>query len=163
MSTDSKLWARWFSRRVDDAAGLMMAVMFITFIYQVAMRYVFNARAAWAEEICVTAWMWVVLWGTALVTRGDDTIRIDLLRDALSERGRRIVDAFCGLALALIFGLGLPGAWSYVSFMKIETSAALGWRMHLVFSIYLLFAVAIVVRQAWAVLEAFRSPAGATL
>ncbi len=158
MSTDAPLWLRWFVRRSDNIAGLMMAVMFVTFIYQVVMRYVFNAPAAWAEEICVTAWVWVVLWGTALVTRGPDTIRLDLLRNALSPRGRRIVDAFCGFALALIFCLGLPGAWSYVTFMKIETSAALRWPMHLVFSIYLLFAVAIIARQAWVVIEAVRSP-----
>jgi hypothetical protein len=43
--------------------------------------------------------------------------------------------------------------------MKIETSASLRWPMHLVFSIYLLFAVAIVVRQAWVAIEAVRSPA----
>lgn len=153
---------RWLYRRIDDATGLMMAAMFLTFMYQVAMRYLFNAPAAWAEEICVTAWLWVVLWGTALITNDLDTIRIDLVRNMLSERGRRIVDAFCGLALALIFGIGLPGAWSYVSFMKIETSAALGWRMHLVFSIYLLFAVAVVLRQAWTVFEAVRSPATPT-
>lgn len=160
--TDALRWARWLGRRAEDISASMMAVMFFTFLYQIAMRYVFNASAAWAEEICVMAWVWVVLWGTAVVTREPDTIRIDLLRNGLSERGRRIADAFCGLALALIFGLGLPGAWAYVSFMKIETTAALGWRFHAVFSIYLFFAVAIIVRQAWCVVEVFRPPRSAS-
>lgn len=150
--------ARWLARRAEDIAALMMTAMFLTFLYQIAMRYVFNAPAAWAEEICVMAWLWVVLWGTALVTREPDTIRIDLLRNALSPQGRRVVDAVCGLALALIFGLGLPGAWAYISFMKIEGTAALGWRFNLVFSVYLLFAVAVIVRQAWTVVEVLRPP-----
>jgi TRAP-type C4-dicarboxylate transport system permease small subunit len=156
MNSDAPRWVRFLQRRADDAAALMMAVMFLTFLYQIAMRYVFNAPAAWAEEICVMAWTWGVLWGTALVTRKPDEIRIDVVYNALSERGRRIADALSGLALLLIFGVGLPGAWSYVTFMKIETSAALRWPMHLVFSVYLLFAVAIIARQAWAVREALR-------
>jgi TRAP-type C4-dicarboxylate transport system permease small subunit len=154
--------ARWLARRAEDIAALMMTAMFLTFLYQIAMRYVFNAPAAWAEEICVTAWLWVVLWGTALVTREPDTIRIDLLRNALSLHARRVVDAACGLALALIFGLGLPGAWAYVSFMKIEGTAALGWRFNLVFSVYLLFALAVIARQAWTVVEVWRPPRAAT-
>lgn len=152
-------WTRWLAQRAEDIAALMMTAMFLTFLYQIAMRYVFNAPAAWAEEICVMAWLWVVLWGTALVTREPDTIRIDLLRNALSPKLRRRVDAVCGLALAVIFGLGLPGAWSYISFMKIEGTAALGWRFNLVFSVYLLFAVAVIVRQAWTVVDVWR-PAG---
>lgn len=157
MSSDAPLWVRWFYRRVDDISGLLMAVMFLTFLYQILMRYVFNAPAAWAEEICVTAWVWVVLWGTAVVTNEPDTIRVDLVRNALSERKRRILDACCALALVLIFAVGLPGAWSYVTFMKIESSAALRWPMHLVFSIYIFFAVAVIVRQAWVVAQAFRA------
>jgi C4-dicarboxylate transporter DctQ subunit len=151
-------WVRWLGARAEDIAALMMAAMFLTFLYQIAMRYVFNAPAAWAEEICVMTWLWVVLWGTALVTREADTIRIDLLRNALSPVVRRRVDAVCGLILVVIFAIGLPGAWSYVSFMKIEGTAALGWRFNLVFSVYLLFAVAVIVRQAWTVVELFRSP-----
>lgn len=149
---------RWLVRPAEHLAAAMMAVMFMTFVYQVVMRYVFNAPAAWAEEICVLTWVWSVLWGTALITRGPDDIRIDLLRNALSGRQRRVVDAFCGLALVLIFGLGLPGAYAYVSFMKIETTAALGWRFHWVFSVYILFSLAIIARQAWVVFEAFKPP-----
>lgn len=163
MSSDAPRWVLFLQRRTEDAAALMMLVMFLTFIYQIAMRYVFNAPASWAEEICVTMWMWGVLWGTALVVRRNDEIRIDIVYNMCSERGRRMADALSGLALLVIFGLGLPGAWSYVSFMKIETSAALRWPMHLVFSVYLLFAVAIIVRQAWVVRQAFKPASAASV
>lgn len=155
---DVPRWIRWLVGPAEHVAAAMTAVMFLTFVYQVVSRYVFNAPTAWAEEICVLAWVWSVLWGTALITRGPDDIRIDLLRNALSPRARLRVDAVCGLVLAFIFGLGLPGAYAYVSFMKIETTAALGWRFHWVFSVYLLFSVAIMARQGWAVVEAFRNP-----
>lgn len=157
--TEVPRWIRWLVWPAEHIAAAMVATMFVTFIYQVMMRYIFNAPAAWAEEICVIAWVWGVLWGTALITRGSDDIRIDLLRNAMPGRVRRRVDAVCGLILVLVFGLGLPGAWSYVSFMKVEATPALGLRFHWVFSVYILFSIAIVARQAWTVVEAFRIPA----
>ena len=108
MSSDAPLWVRWFYRRVDDVSGLMMAVMFLTFVYQIVMRYVFDAPAAWAEEICVTSWPWVVLWGTATVTNESDTNRVDIVRNALSERGRRILDSRRRLDRVLPFPTGCP-------------------------------------------------------
>lgn len=146
--------ARWLRQRAENIAVILMAVMFVTFLYQIVMRYFFAAPAAWAEEVCVMGWVWAVLWGTAFVTREDDDIRLDVVRAAVPPRARRIMDTLAGLALIVIFLIGLPGAWSYVTFMKIETTAALGWRFHWVFSIYILFALAIIVRQAVVVWEA---------
>lgn len=149
--------ARWLRRRAENIAVILMAAMFVTFLYQIVMRYFFAAPAAWAEEVCVMCWVWAVLWGTALVTTEGDDIRLDIVRAAVPMRSRRIMDSVSGLALIVIFLIGLPGAWSYVTFMKIETSAALGWRFHWVFSIYILFALAIIARQAAVVWEAVTS------
>ena len=41
----------------------------------------------------------------------------------------------------------LPATWSYVRFMKVESSAALQIRMDWLFSIYLLFAAVMIVRH----------------
>ena len=135
-----------------------MAAMFLTFIYQIVMRYFLGHPAAWAEEVCVMTWVWAVLWGTAFVTRDADDIRIDLIRSTVSPRTRRIMDAVSSLALAVILLIGLPGAWSYVTFMEIETTAALLWRFHWVFSIYILFTIAVVIRQLYALWQALFGP-----
>ncbi|MGB4558227.1 MAG: TRAP transporter small permease, partial [Burkholderiaceae bacterium] len=44
------------------------------------------------------------------------------------------------------FGLSLPGAWDYVTFMKVEKSSYLGVRMDITYSIYIAFVVAVIAR-----------------
>lgn len=148
MSNHLTRCAHWLKARSENLSAAFMAVMFLAFLYQVLMRYVFGQSISWVEEVCVMSWVWAVLWGTAFVTDASDDVRIDLLHGSVPRRVRRVFEALSSLALVVVFLIGLPGAWSYVTFMKIETTAALSWRFHLVFSIYILFAVAVIARQA---------------
>lgn len=141
-----KLW-NWFKHRAENVSALLMAVMFVSFIIQVAARYVFNNPVSWADELSVMTGIWIILWGTAFVTRETDNIRFDMIYGSVTPHIRRIFDMVASLALVFIFGMGLPAAWSYVRFMQIESTAALHIRYDLVFSVYLLFAVAMIVRH----------------
>lgn len=154
MSPKFQRWAQWLQRRCENVAVLFMTVMFLSFLYQVFGRYFMSRTAAWTEEICVISWVWAVLWGTAFVTRREDDIRFDLLHAIVPEGVRRVFDGLAGLAMVALFLVGLPGAWSYVTFMKIETTAALSWRFHLVFSVYIVFVLAVLARQVLAVWDA---------
>jgi TRAP-type C4-dicarboxylate transport system permease small subunit len=148
--------ARWLLARAENVAAMLMAVMICSFLYQIAARYVFNISAPWAEEICVITWVWGILWCSAVVARPVDDIRIDLITVSVSPKARRVIEGLCSLILIVLFLIGLPGAWNYVSFMKVETTPAMGLRYHWVFSVYILFAVAVVVRQAWSLWQAFK-------
>ena len=46
-------------------------------------------------------------------------------------------------------GWSLPAVFDYVTFMKVERSAYLGIRFDLLFSVYLVFALAMIIRHAW--------------
>jgi TRAP-type C4-dicarboxylate transport system permease small subunit len=52
--------------------------------------------------------------------------------------------------------IALPATWGYVRFMKVESSAALGIPMSWVFSVYLIFAVAMIMRHALIVWQSIR-------
>lgn len=133
----------------------MMAVMFAAFIAQVAFRYVFNLPLAWTEELVTFLWLWGILWGAAFVMRSRDDIRFDMLYSRLTPAAKRWTTIVASSAIVLILLASLPGAWSYVSFMKVEKSAAMGVPMHAVFSIYLVFVVAMCVRHAIIVWQAW--------
>ena len=45
--------------------------------------------------------------------------------------------------------MSLPAAWSYVTFMKVESSSYMKIRLDVLYSVYLVFAVAVVIRYAW--------------
>lgn len=139
------------------AAGLL-AIIFVAFLVQIVMRYVFNAPVGWTTELSLAAWLWLVLWGAAFVLKDDEEIRIDLLTARASQRTRRVVGAIVALAIIVLFGMSLPGAWSYVTFMKVEKSSYLGVRMDITYSIYIVFVVAVIFR---AVRQLIRGPAKA--
>jgi hypothetical protein len=60
--------------------------------------------------------------------------------------------------LVALYGMSLPATWSYVTFMKVERSSYLHVRLDWMYSIYLLFAVAVIVRYLWILWRVVRAP-----
>lgn len=143
-------------RAAEAVQALMMAVMFAAFIAQVVFRYVINLPLAWTDEVCNLVWLWGIFWGASFVMRNSDDIRFDMVYTLLPARIRRVLTLVASSALVLIFGLSIPASWSYVSFMKVERTASLGIPMNWAFSIYLLFALAMILRHAGIVWNALR-------
>lgn len=143
-------------RAAEAVQALMMAAMFAAFIAQVAFRYVINLPLAWTDEVCNLVWLWGIFWGASFVMRNSDDIRFDMVYTLLPARVRRALTLVASSALVLIFGLSIPASWSYVSFMKVERSASLGIPMNWVFSVYLLFAAAMMLRHAAIVWDALQ-------
>jgi TRAP-type C4-dicarboxylate transport system permease small subunit len=142
-------------KRAEDVLALMMAIMFITFIAQVVFRYLINFPLAWTDEVCNTLWLWGILWGAAFVMRSNEDIRFDMLYNSLSARTKRICTIFASGALVLILLASLPASWSYVNFMKVEKSASLLIPMNWVYSIYVIFILAMASRHARIVWDAW--------
>ncbi|MFO1326802.1 MAG: TRAP transporter small permease subunit [Rubrivivax sp.] len=144
-------------RRVADAVLVaMMAAMFVAFILQVLFRYALNWPVGWTDEVCTLVWLWGILWGASFVMSNRDDIRFDMLYGHLPRPLRRGFTVLgSGTAVALL-GLSLPAAWSYVSFMKVEKSASFGIPLNWVFSIHIVFVVAMIVRHAGIVWDALR-------
>ena len=131
----------------EAAAAFLLAVIFVAFILQIAMRYVFNWPVGWTTELSLAAWLWLVLWGAAFVLRDEEEIRFDFLVERASPRVRRVMGIVAALGVIVLFGMAIPASYSYVAFMKVETSSYLGVRMDWMYSIYLVFAVAVIARN----------------
>lgn len=149
-------------RGAEAVAAALLALIFGAFILQVVMRYAFNWPLGWTAELSLAAWLWLVLWGSALVLRDDEEMRVDFLHAALGPRGRRAATALGSIAVVVLFGMALPATWDYVRFMQVERSSYLKIRFDHLFSIYLVFAVAVIGRHLWTLWRQWR-PAPATL
>ena len=59
--------------------------------------------------------------------------------------------------------MAMPATVKYVAFMKVEKSSYLNIRLDVLYSVYVVFAVAIIVRYAWAIWSIVRGevPGGA--
>jgi C4-dicarboxylate transporter, DctQ subunit len=140
--------------RAENVLALMMAVMFVAFILQVLFRYMLNLPLAWTDEVCTIVWMWGILWGAAFVMRNRDDIRFDMLYSALSRGKRRVLTVLASGAIVGILLASLPAAYSFVSFMKVEKLANFQIPLSWVYSIYLMFVVAMALRHAGIVWDA---------
>lgn len=146
----------WLRRRAENIAAALLAVIFVTFILQIAFRYIFGWPVGWTLEVITLAWMWLVLWGAAFVVTEQDDIRFDILYSSVSDRTRRIFSVVTGLTLVTIFGISLPAVVDYVTFMRVERVAYVGIRLDYAFSIYILFAVSVIARYLYRVWNAIR-------
>jgi C4-dicarboxylate transporter DctQ subunit len=139
----------WLRRRAENVAAAMLAVMFAAFIIQIVFRYFLNFPIGWTSELSVILWLWLVLWGAAFVVKESEEIRFDLITGAVGRRARIAIGIVAGVALVVLYVVSLPATWSYVTFMKVEKTSYLKIPFNWLFSIYLIFAVAVIARYAW--------------
>src|SRR3954452_5102234 len=97
----------WLPRRAENVAAAMLAVMFAAFIIQIAFRYLFNFPIGWTSELTVVMWLWLVLWGSALVLKEKEEIRFDLVYSAVGPRVRIAMAIIFSLAVILLYGVSL--------------------------------------------------------
>jgi len=139
----------WLRRRAENVAAGLLAAMFVAFIVQIVFRYFLNFPIGWTSELSVITWLWLVLWGTAFVVKESEEIRIDLVYGAVGPRARRAMGIITGFSIVILYALSLPATVKYVSFMKVEKTSYLKIPFDWLFSIYVLFLIAVIVRYLW--------------
>ena len=139
----------WLRRRAENVAAVLLAIMFFVFVLQIVFRYLLGLPTGWANEVTVIAWLWLVLFGAAFVVGEDEEIRLDIIYSASSAPVRRVMQIVAAASLVLLFCVSLPAVIDYVLFMKVQKTAYLKIRFDWLFSIYLVFAVAMIVRYLW--------------
>ncbi|CAN7365344.1 TRAP transporter small permease [Devosia sp. LjRoot3] len=147
MTTSFHSIGRWLYARAENLLAAMLATMFVVFIIQIVFRYLLNLPIGWTHEISVMMWLWMVLFGTAFVVRDSEEIRFDILYSAAGPRTRRVMVLISSLSLVVLFSISLPAVIDYIAFMKVEKTAYLKIRFDYLYSIYGIFAVAMIVRQ----------------
>jgi TRAP-type C4-dicarboxylate transport system permease small subunit len=135
----------------EAVAAAVFALLFLTFVFQVGMRFLFNRPLAWSDELIVILYILIVFWSAATLLKEKDHVMLDLVYAALPPAGQRAF-ALLGAALTAVLLLVLfPGAYDYVRFMQREKTPVLDIPFSLVFAPFLLFVVLI----AWQYVRKF--------
>ena len=148
--------AKRLTRFAEFVAAMLLAAMFLAFMAQIVFRYLFNFPIGWTSELTVITWLWLVLWGAAFVVTEAEEIRFDLIYSSVGARARRIMAILTTVAILVLYGMSLPAVVDYVTFMKVQSTAYLEIRFDWLFSIYVIFAVAVLIRYAWILWWALR-------
>ena len=130
----------------EAVPAVLLAVMFVCFIIQVFMRYVMDNPVGWTVEVCVIAWLWILLWGQSVSASESDEIRFDIIYHGARPKVRRWFRLVFSILLVGIYAWSLPALWDFVSFMKIQKTSYLDIRFNWVYSIALIFSVVSILR-----------------
>lgn len=139
----------WLRSRAEDVIVLLLLAMFLVFLLQIVSRYVLNWPIGWTHEVSVMLWIWLVLFGAAFVIRDVEEMRFDLVYGAVREKTRRRMALVTSAVAVVALVVSMPATWDYVTFMKVEKTAYLKLRFDWLYSIYVIFAAALIVRHIW--------------
>lgn len=138
-----------FPRRAANALGvLLFALLFLVFVVQVTARFAFNTPLTWTDEAAVILYLWVVLWGAAVVCHDREHVAFDLLYHGAPARVRRVMALLACALVGVLAAWALPGSVDYIHFMRRESSPVMGLPLNWVFAPFALLLLALVVRYA---------------
>jgi TRAP-type C4-dicarboxylate transport system permease small subunit len=147
---NDSLWAvgwQWVVRAARLAASLMFACVFVAFIYKIVMRYAAGDAVAWADEISVVLFVWIIFWANAFLIEDRRQIRFDLLVRLLPPRWRRAAAIARLTVVGGLFLWALPGVLDYIAFLWRERTPVLSLRLDFVYACFGVFVVAVVLRS----------------
>lgn len=156
-----KGFGRFLRRRSNDFGVLLLTAMFVSFLIQVVLRYVFNWPVGWTVEVQTITWLWLILWGSTLILRPADEIRFDIVYASVPTNVQRVFRVLTAAGLIALYVVSFPAAVDFVTFMKIEESSYLDIRFDYIFSIYIIFAVASIIQYtlvAWRAIRGLPEP-----
>jgi TRAP-type C4-dicarboxylate transport system permease small subunit len=147
---NDSLWAvgwQWVVHAARLAASLMFACVFVAFIYKIVMRYAAGDAVAWADEISVVLFVWIIFWANAFLIEDRRQIRFDLLVRLLPPRWRRAAAIARLTVVGGLFLWALPGVLDYIAFLWRERTPVLSLRLDFVYACFGVFVVAVVLRS----------------
>ena len=126
----------------------LFAGVFLVFVYKIVMRYVAHDAVAWADEVSVVLFIWIVFLANGLVVEDRRQIAFDLLYRHVPAGAQRVLGIARSLLIGGVFLAALPGAVDYIAFLWRERTPVLLWRLDIVYACFGVFMAAVIVRLA---------------
>ena len=137
---------RHITRAAEALCAAMFAGVFIVFVYKIVMRYAAHDAVAWADEVSVVLFVWIVYLANGFVVEDRRQIAFDLFYRHLGPTGQRVVALLRTLLIAGLIAAALPGSLDYIAFLWREKTPVLLWRLDIVYACFGAFLVAVLVR-----------------
>ena len=146
----------WIARArglADLVSGLMFAAVFLIFNYKIITRYLQHDEAAWADEVSVILFIWIIFWANAFLVRDREQITFDLVYRQVSDGMKRWMALARLVLIGGIFLWALPGSVDYLLFLWRERTPVLGLRLDVIYSCFGLFLAAVILRAVGTIVQ----------
>ena len=137
------------ARLAQVLTNVMFVTVFLAFIYKIAMRYAAGDAVAWAEELTVILFIWIVFLANGLVVEERRQIAFDLIYRNVSTGAQRWIAMARNLLVGGIFVCALPAAVDYILFLWRERTPVMGLRLDYVYACFALFMLAVIARALY--------------
>ena len=144
------------TRAAEAICAAGFAGVFVVFVYKIVMRYLAHDAVAWADEVSVVLFVWIVFIANGLVVEDRRQIAFDLLYRHVGPAGQRWIGILRAVLIGGIVLAALPGSLDYIAFLWRERTPVLLWRLDLVYACFGVFLVATVLRLALKVIALSR-------
>lgn len=120
-------------------------IMFVVFVVEIAARYVFNHPLAWAYEVTVMCYLWMVVLGACFAYRDRSHVTFTLVYDKLGIKGKAWC-AFLGNVLMIVaFAVMFVPSINFIMQMKIQQTSKLHIGLNLVYLPFIPFMIIIMI------------------
>ena len=116
---------------VGQGVAWLVPVLILELVYDTAARYLFNAPTQWSYDISYMLYGTIFLAAAGYTLQKDQHVRIELLYDRFSPRGKAAIDCigyllffFPALTALVYYG----GQFAWKSWVLLETSSASMWQ-----------------------------------
>ena len=114
-------------------------IMFVVFIAQIFSRYILRAPLAWAYEVTVSCYLWLVVLGACYAQRNHGHVTFTLLTDKLPMRVQAGFIGLGSLLIAFAFIWSFVPSVDFVDFMKAQKTSVLKIGLNIVYAPYIPF------------------------
>src|SRR5258708_26470265 len=114
-------WSGCLGRFASLVPALLFGLVFLIFNYKIVTRYLEHDEAAWADEVSVILFIWIIFWANAFVVRDREQITFDLVYRLFPAAAQRTIALARAVLVGGIFAWALPGSLDYIGFL---------WREH---------------------------------
>ena len=136
----------WLTRAAEGVVATMFAAVFVVFVIKIAMRYLAGDALAWADEVSVVLFIWIIFVANALLVADRRQISFDLLYRHVPPAAQRVIGVVRAFLVAGLLLAALPGALGYIAFLWRERTPVLLWRLDHVYACFGLFMIAVILR-----------------
>ena len=140
--------ARLLHRSAELVAALMFAAVFVIFCAKIVMRYGEHSAMAWADEVNIILFIWIIFWANGFILAERDHISFDLITHAAGPSTRRWMAMARALIIGTIFLCAAPATLDYILFLWRERTPVLGLRLEWVYMCFGVFVLTVPLRSA---------------
>ena len=108
-------------------------IMFVVFVAEIAARYLFNKPLAWAYEVTVMCYLWLVIFGACFTYRDRSHVTFTLIYDKLGVRGKAVCAFLGNLLMFIAFAAMLVPSIRFISQMKMQVTSVFKIGLNIVY------------------------------